>query len=57
MRKDASENDRRLSKAWRNAGFAAVAIGVLVLGTQGVMSMTEAARQDAACAASDVCGD
>ena len=30
--------ERRISKAWRNAGFAFAAVGVLVLGTQGVLS-------------------
>ena len=35
----ANEEQRRLGKAWRNAGLAAVAIGVLVVGTQGVLAL------------------
>ena len=38
------KNDgRRLGKAWRNAGFAAVAVGVLVIGTQGVLALVDGA--------------
>ena len=37
----ANEEQRRLGKAWRNAGLAAVAIGVLVVGTQGVLALVD----------------
>ena len=39
---DGVRGERRLGKAWRNAGFAALAIGALVVGTQGVLSATKA---------------
>ena len=34
--------ERRLGRVWRNAGLAFAAVGVLVLGTQTVLSATDA---------------
>ena len=33
--------ERRVGRAWRNAGLAIAAVGVLVLGTQTVLSATD----------------
>ena len=46
--------ERQLGKAWRNAGIAAVAVGVLVLSTQGVLSAMD--RGPVADAARSECG-
>ena len=48
--------ERKLSTAWRNAGLGAVAVLVLVLGTQGVLSADDGPVSDAANATLTDCG-
>lgn len=51
------DGDRRMGKAWRNAVIAFVAVGLLALGTQGVLSaMDSGALSDNTEDALETCG-